>query len=77
VLRWALTQVALGVALGLAATLAFIRLLAGLIEGTETTADPLALLGATLVLFTVGLAATWAPARRAARIDPCDAFRAE
>jgi hypothetical protein len=75
VLRRALTQVAAGVVLGLAATLAFIRLLAGLIEGTETTADPRALAGAVLVLFAVGLAATWAPARRAARIDPCDAFR--
>ncbi len=77
VLRRALVQVAIGVVLGLGATLVFIRLLAGLIEGTETTANPLALLGTTLVLFAVAVAATWAPARRAARIDPCDAFRAE
>jgi putative ABC transport system permease protein len=77
VLRRALTQVAAGVGLGLGATVVFIRLLAGLIEGTETTADPLALVGVILVLFAVGLGATWAPARRAARIDPADAFRAQ
>ncbi len=77
VLRRALAQVAAGVALGLAATLAFVRLLAGLMEGSDLTADPLTFLGTTLVLFLVGLCATWHPARRAARTDPCDALRAE
>jgi putative ABC transport system permease protein len=77
VLRRALLQVALGVVLGLAATLAFLRLLAGLMQGTETTADPLTLLATSLVLFAVGLVAAWAPARRAAGIDPSVAFRAE
>ena len=77
VLRRALVQVAAGVVLGLAAALAFVRLIAGLIEGTETAADPLTVVGAVLVLFAVGLLAAWAPARRAARTDPCDAFRAE
>jgi putative ABC transport system permease protein len=77
VLGQALVQVAAGVALGLAAALAFVRLLAGLVPGSEASADPRVLLGATVVLFAVGLCATWEPARRAARIDPCTAFRAE
>jgi putative ABC transport system permease protein len=77
VLRRALTQVALGVVLGLAATLAFFRLLAGLMQGTETTADPLTLVGTIVVLFAVGVAAAWVPAQRAAGIDPSVAFRAE
>jgi ABC-type antimicrobial peptide transport system permease subunit len=46
-------------------------------QGTETTADPLTLVGTILVLFAVGVAAAWVPAQRAAGIDPSTAFRAE
>jgi len=39
--------------------------------------DPLALLGALLVLGAVALVATLLPARRAALVDPAIALRAE
>jgi ABC-type lipoprotein release transport system permease subunit len=42
-----------------------------------TASDPLALGGAALLLVALALLASWLPARRAARIDPASALRAE
>jgi ABC-type antimicrobial peptide transport system permease subunit len=39
--------------------------------------DPWTLAGVTAVLFIGGVAAAWIPARRAARVDPMEALRAE
>ena len=61
-----------GVLLSLAAT----RLLEGVLVGVEPT-DPSSFAGAAAVLATVALLASWIPARRAARIDPAEALRAE
>jgi ABC-type lipoprotein release transport system permease subunit len=37
--------------------------------------DPATLWGAILLLLTVALAASWIPARRAARVQPMEALR--
>ena len=42
-----------------------------------TPADPLTLVAVTLVLVSAAALASWHPARRAARIDPAEALRAE
>jgi ABC-type antimicrobial peptide transport system permease subunit len=64
----------LGAALGvLAALLATRWLRSKLIEVSPT--DPLTLGLVIVVLLMVALAASWAPARRAARIDPAEAIR--
>jgi putative ABC transport system permease protein len=71
------TRLALvGVAVGLAASVALMRLLRGLLYQVAA-GDPLTLAGTTLLLLAVTVAATWLPARRAARTDPAIALRSD
>jgi putative ABC transport system permease protein len=66
----------IGLALGLAGAIASGRLLEALLYNTSTH-DPLVLAGLTVVLAAVALLAAWLPARRASRVDPMIALRAE
>ena len=59
----------IGIAAGFAGTAGLTRLMAGLLYGVRPS-DPVVLGGVALLLATVALAATWLPARRAARVNP-------
>jgi putative ABC transport system permease protein len=65
-----------GLALGLAGALAVGRALREMLFGVPA-ADPVTFAGTAALLLAVALAAAWLPARRATRIDPLTALRAE
>jgi ABC-type antimicrobial peptide transport system permease subunit len=74
VLRRVAILVALGVFAGAAVSLWAARFVATLLYGLEPR-DPVTLAAAAGVLATIGAAAGWLPARRAARIDPARVLR--
>ncbi len=76
VLRRVLALSAVGVALGAAGTFFGSKLLQGLLFGVEPT-DPATFAVAAILIVTVCLLAGYLPARRAARVDPVSALRAE
>ena len=65
-----------GIALGLAVAAASARMIEGLVYGVAPR-DPVSFTVSTLLVIAVALAASLLPARRAARVDPIDALRAE
>ncbi len=67
---------ALGVALGLAGSVALTRLMTSLLFGIAPT-DRITFASAALALFALTLLACYIPARRAVRIDPMAALRCE
>ena len=65
-----------GGAVGLAAALVLTRWMAGVLYGVRPT-DPLTYAAVAAALVGIALVASWLPARRASRLDPVAALRAE
>ncbi len=78
VLARGLTQLVIGLGLGLGGAFAATRLMdkIGFLIGISPH-DPLVFIGLTVLLIAIGVAACWLPARRAARIAPTEALRTE
>jgi ABC-type antimicrobial peptide transport system permease subunit len=71
-----LKLIAIGVVAGFALYAVAAPFLRAFLYGV-TTSDPLTLIGATLALVGTASLASWLPARRAARVDPAEALRAD
>ncbi len=76
VLRDSMLLVGAGLAIGIALSLLLTRLFQSLLYETSPQ-DPIALAAVASALALTGLIACWLPARRAARVDPMVALRAE
>ena len=76
VLGRAATLIGTGTCLGLAGSVLLVRLIAKLLFGTAPL-DPLTFAAVPILLATVAFAASYIPARRAARVDPLVALRYE
>jgi predicted permease len=76
VVQQGLLLAAVGVILGLAGSLAMTRVMQSLLYGVTTT-DPATFLAVPVLLVLATMLACFVPARRAARIDPLTALRAD
>jgi len=76
VLKEGMVSVLIGIALGLAGSLAGTRWLANLLYGISAK-DPFTFAGVAILLALVALAACSLPARRATKVDPLIALRRE
>jgi putative ABC transport system permease protein len=76
IVKQGMTVTAIGVLLGIVASLGLTRLIANLLFGVSAT-DFATFLALSSVLLSVALLACWLPARRASGVDPMVALRAE
>jgi predicted permease len=76
ILREGLTMAAAGIVVGLIAAASLSRLLGGLLYGVKPN-DPVTFALVPVLLAVVALLASYLPARRATRVDPTTALRAE
>jgi putative ABC transport system permease protein len=76
ILRDGMRAVVPGILVGVVGALLLSRLMAGLLYGIEPT-DPVTFGAVVVVLAVVTLAASFVPARRATKVDPMVAIRAE
>jgi putative ABC transport system permease protein len=75
-MRHGLTPAFVGVVLGVIGAFFATQLAAGMLYGIAPR-DPLTFVGVVALLMLVALGASWLPARRATRVDPMIALRAE
>ena len=71
-----LRTVAVGITLGITGAAAGVRVLRGLVYGVSA-ADPLTFIAVPMVVTAVAVLAAAIPARRASRVDPITALRAD
>ncbi len=76
ILRQGVGNSIMGIVLGLTGAFYLTRLLEGFLFDVKPT-DPVVFLGVSFLLLGVAAAASWLPARRAAKVDPVVALRAE
>jgi putative ABC transport system permease protein len=76
VVQRGLALAAVGIALGTTGAYALTRVLQSLLFGVSAR-DPITFVGVAALLGAVALVASWLPARRAARVDPLAAMRAD
>jgi ABC-type antimicrobial peptide transport system permease subunit len=76
VLRQGVRLALLGVGVGLVAALLLTRVLRSMLFGVGAR-DPVTFVAMPLLLLGVAAVASWLPARRATRVDPIEALRAE
>jgi len=76
VVRGGMLLAAIGLIVGIAAAAAATRVLGSTLSGIDRM-DPVTVAGVAAVLFAVALFASYVPARRATRVDPIGALRAE
>jgi ABC-type antimicrobial peptide transport system permease subunit len=76
VVRQELKVAIVGTIVGLAGAFAVTRLLASFLYGVSAT-DPFTYLSVALTLIAIAVLASYIPARRATRVDPTTALRAE
>jgi putative ABC transport system permease protein len=74
ILSQGLRTIFIGVAIGIAGSLALTRAVESLLFGVTAT-DPLTFGGVTLLLVAAALLACFIPARRATKVDPMVALR--
>jgi predicted permease len=75
-LRQGLTLTVIGIALGIAGSIGATRVMSSMLFGVSAT-DPITYVVVSAVLASVALIAAYLPARRAARVDPVIALRAD
>ena len=75
-MRHGLTPAFVGVVLGVLAALGATQFASSMLYGVAPR-DPLTFVGVVALLVLIALGAAWLPARRATRVDPMIALRAE